>query len=112
MITKGERDLAESFEEKWEILRQDIAGLETKEDKMERIRESSLAIRKDFFKSLGYEHRKSYYAQFLCAGENCFNEAVSSCKKCKNVFYCSKSCIEKDWPDHSKNCMSKIKDEA
>ena len=38
----------------------------------------------------------------------CGKESTSRCSKCKTVYYCSRECQLRDWPNHKQSC-NKIK---
>ncbi|KAJ7080587.1 hypothetical protein B0H15DRAFT_856481 [Mycena belliarum] len=41
-----------------------------------------------------------------CAVAECTEEGKSQCGRCKQRFYCSADCQQKDWKVHKKNCKS------
>ena len=43
----------------------------------------------------------------FCGNENCFEEALMTCSKCKSVRYCGKSCQQRDWKKgHKLKCFT------
>ena len=96
---------ARDFELTWELSRIRIDETEDPVNKAEVTRREAKRVRRILFTSLGDDYRKALYGQFMCANEGCDRMATSNCSRCKNMYYCCKSCLDLNWPVHREVCL-------
>ncbi len=81
-----------------------LNGGECSQDDIEK---TNIAISKDeyfnlFKRAFNFKTKPENHRCSMCDESH----KLLKCARCKNKFYCSKSCQTKDWPDHKKFCIS------